>query len=368
MKKDNIKEFIETVITREFKKIISESVSDEVYIIKNKKGEPIEQFKDQSEADKALEVYKKEHPDQELIVEPGEKLTFDQLDKMSEKLETMEKSHKKNEPKEGNAFSGALNNAKKHNKDTFSVDGKEYDVKEDDMDDPQFGDIEKYLDSSDDEEMSEEKHSCEKCGSEICECGSMNESKRRIRLKESDMIRLIQNIVNESFPAAEMLTKTRKGSGEQNNSALSDVEKKIKTYLKFDGNDNPKFPKQVGGEVKARRSMDKEVDEIAANRGGGMEDLSYDVEPSKETTDRHEMALKGDVKMGNSQDAANVIPTKLAEKIIQKVKRKKEEMSKAPMYAKDPQPIKNVNEAKNSVILEEIKRIKDMASYNKSTQ
>jgi hypothetical protein len=84
------KEFIDEIMAKEIKRIISESVSDEVYIIKNKEGDPIEQFKTQEEADKALEVYKSKHPDQELIVEPGEELSFEELDKMSEKLENME--------------------------------------------------------------------------------------------------------------------------------------------------------------------------------------------------------------------------------------------------------------------------------------
>jgi hypothetical protein len=70
--------------------------------------------------------------------------------------------------------------------------------------------------------------------------------------------------------------------------------------------------------------------------------------------------------MGNSQDAANVIPSKLGEKIIKKVKRKHEEESKAPMYAKDPQPTTIVKESK--IVSEEILRMKQMASYNKKTQ
>ncbi len=84
-----MKDFIEETIAKEIKKLISESVSNEVYIIKHN-GQPVEQFKTQEEADKALEVYKAKHPDQELIVEPGEELSFEELDKMSEKLENME--------------------------------------------------------------------------------------------------------------------------------------------------------------------------------------------------------------------------------------------------------------------------------------
>jgi hypothetical protein len=451
------KEFIDEIMAKEIKRIISESVSDEVYIIKNKEGDPIEQFKTQEEADKALEVYKSKHPDQELIVEPGEELSFEELDKMSEKLENMEnmneapqkhKGHftmeqvmklakkagdvvpdaqdaleelcemygekipasrvfevlddydmpelkskikaKKVEPKEDMSMDEKLYG----NQDKLDVDGdgeieasdlaalragKEGDTKEEEgdcmecgdgymeeeeMEDPQFGDIEKMLNVS--ASVDEEMNTCEKCGKDICECGGMKESKKSLKLNESELIDLITKIVNESFPAAELQSGVHKDSGKENADALSDVEKKIKEYLNFDGNDNPEFPNQVGGEVKARRADEKEADEVATHRGGGMEDLDYDVEPSKEFKERIEMALKGDTKMGNSQEAANVIPSKLGEKIIKKVKKKDQEEADAPMYAKDIQPSRETK--KKDVVSEEIQRMKQMASYNKKTQ
>jgi hypothetical protein len=218
----------------------------------------------------------------------------------------------------------------------------------------------------------EEGETCEKCGQEICECGTMkNEGKLSIRLSESELVTLIKKMVSEAVPGMETYEKSHKGSGSQNNEALSDVEKKIKDYLNFDGNDNPEFPNQIGGEVKARRADEKESEEVADHRGGGLEDLIYDVDPSKEAQDRHEMALKGDTKMGNSQDAANVVPSKLGEKIIKKVKRKDKEEGKMPMYNKDVQPSREVKEseqAAENVISEEIQRMKQMASYNKKTQ
>lgn len=423
MKKEEIKNFIEETISKEIKKTINESVSNEVYIIKNKEGHPIEQFKTQEEADKALETYKAKHPDQELIVEPGEELSFDELDNMSEKIENMEnmnetthKGHftmeqvlklakkagewvldakdaleelcemygekipasrvfevlddydmpelkskikvKKTEPKEGNAFTGALAKAKEDGDDSFTVDGKEFDVEEGEGECMECGDG--YM----------EEEVCDKCGKEVCECGSMNESKKTIRLNESELITLITNIVNESFPAAELQNTVHKKSGEQNDDSLSDVEKKIKSYLDFDGNDNPEFPHQVGGEVKARRADEKESDEVATHRGGGLEDLIYDIDPSKEFDEKTKKALVGDSTMGNSQDAANIVPSKLGEKIIKKVQRKDKEEADAPMYAKDAQPVSEVNESTEDkhVVSEEIKRMKEMASYNKKTQ
>jgi hypothetical protein len=455
------KEFIEEILAKEIKKIISESVSNEVYIIKNKEGDPIEQFKTQEEADKALEAYKAKHPDQELIVEPGEELSFEELDKMSEKLENMEnmneKTHKghftmeqvlklakkagewvldaqdaleelcemygekipasrvfevlddydmpelkskirvkKSEPKEDMSMDEKLYG----DQDKLDVDGdgeieasdlaalragKEGDTKEEegecmecgdgymeeeDMEDPQFGDIDKLLDAGAEEDMSEEKHTCEKCGKEICECGDMMESKKSIKLNESELIKLITNIVNESFPGAEVYDRIHKDSGKENSDALSDVEKKIKEYLTFDDNDNPEFPNQIGGEVKARRADEKEADEVATHRGGGLEDLVYDVDPGKEFDERTKKSLNGDTTTGNSQEAANVVPSKLGEKIIKKVQRKDKEEADAPMYVKDKQPVESVNESEEAktIISKEIKRMKEMASYNKKTQ
>lgn len=449
------KEFIDEIMAKEIKRIISESVSNEVYIIRNKYGEPVEQFKTQEEADKALEIYKAKHPDQELIVEPGEELSFEELDKMSEKLENMKnmneapekhKGHftmeqvmklakkagqyvldaedallelcagygdkipasevfevlddydmselkskiraKKVEPKEEESMDEKLHG----NQHKLDVDGdgeieasdlaalrsKKEDTKEEgecmecgdgymeeeEMEDPQFGDIEKILNTT--ASVDEEMNTCEKCGKDICECGGMKESKKSLKLNESELIGLITKIVNESFPAAELQGGVHRDSGKQNFDALSDVEEKIKQYLNFDGNDNPEFPNQIGGEVKARRVDEKEADEVATHRGGGMEDLDYDVEPSKEFKERIEMALKGDVKMGNSQEAANVIPSKLGEKTIKKVKKKDQEEAEAPMYAKDVQPSRETK--KKDVVSEEIQRMKQMASYNKKTQ
>jgi hypothetical protein len=268
---------------------------------------------------------------------------------------------KKTEPKEGNAFTGALAKAKEDGDDSFTVDGKEFDVEE--------GEEECYECGSN---SMEEGETCEKCGKEICECGdSMYESKKSIRLSESELVSLIKKMVSEAVPGMETYEKSHKGSGSQNNEALSDVEQKIKEYLNFDGNDNPEFPNQIGGEVKARRADEKESEEVADHRGGGLEDLIYDVDPSKEAQDRHEMALKGDSKMGNSQDAANVVPSKLGEKIIKKVKRKDKEEGNMPMYKKDVQPSREVKESKQvaeNIISEEIQRMKQMASYNKKTQ
>jgi hypothetical protein len=427
MKKDSIQEFIEETIAKELKRVISESVSNEVYIIKNKEGDPIEQFKTEEEANSALENYKTKHPDQELIVEPGEEISFDELDSMTEKFENMENMNEMT-GKGHFTMEQVLKLAKKAGdyvldaqdaleelcemygeripaKEVFDIlddydmpelkskiRAKKSEPKEDmSMDEKLYGNQDKLdvdndgeIDASDlsalrkgdhnEEEgdcmecgdgYMEEGNTCEECGKEICECGGgMYESS--IKLNESELISLIAKIVNESFPGAEKYNTVHKDSGKQNSDALSDVEQKIKNFLSFDDNDNPEFPNQIGGEVKARRADEDEADEVALNRGGGLEDLAYDIEPSEEAKERHKKALTGHTTMGNSQDAANVIPSKLGEKMIKKVKRKKEAIEAAPMYGKDPQPSTIVKESK--LVSEEILRMKQMASYNKKTQ
>ncbi len=438
MKTEDLKNIIKESITREIKKAILEGISDEVYIIKNNQGEPIEQFETEEEAQKALETYKKDNPDQELIIEPGQKLSFEELDKMSEKLESMEnmnesthKGHftmeqvlklakkagdivpdaqdaleelcemygekvpasrvfeilddydmpelkskikvKKAEPKEDMSMDEKLYG----NQDKLDVDG-DGEIEASDLAKLRAGkESEEEVEEGEDcmecgGSSMEEGETCEKCGQEICECGTLkNEGKSSIRLNESELVSLIKKMVSEAVPGMETYEKSHKGSGSLNDEALSDVEQKIKDYLNFDGNDNPEFPNQIGGEVKARRADDEESEEVADHRGGGLEDLIYDVDPSKEAQDRHVKALTGDSKMGNSHDAANVVPSKLGEKIIKKVKRKDKEEENMPMYNKDVQPSREVKEseqAAQNVISEEIQRMKQMASYNKKTQ
>ena len=220
--------------------------------------------------------------------------------------------------------------------------------------------------------MEEEKKVCEKCGKDICECGVMNESKKKVlRLTETELMSFIRNIVNETVPGLEAVRKSKsddKGTKEH----LSDVEKKMKDYLSFDGNDNPEFPKAIGkGEVVARQADDEESDEVADQRGGGMEDLNYDVEPSDKFKERLKKALEGDSTMGNSQEAAGVIKTDTGKKLAEKVKMKDKKEEEAPMYHKDPQPVKKLSESKvtfEGIVKEEIDKMKKLSSYNKKTQ
>jgi hypothetical protein len=323
-----MKDYINRLITREVRKTITESVSNEVYIIKNKDGEPIEQFEKESDAKKALAEYKKKEPKQQLIIEKGKRLSFDELDKMSEKME-------------GNAFTGALKKAKESGDDEFTVDGKKYDVKERKME---------CKECSSKGSMNEKK--CSKCGKTICEC----KSSKKMRIKESVLIDIIHDALVESHPGIQLQNSLKTKNGKVNSDALSDSGRKMKKYLSFDGNDNPEFPKQIGGKgkISAKRLSDAENEEISLNRGGGMEDLEYNTEVPKQLKDRQKKHLTGDKKLGNDQKSVNSIPSKTGDNLSTKAKKKLEDKKKMPMYKKDPQPVKYVNESQRKDIMKDI--------------
>jgi len=222
-----------------------------------------------------------------------------------------------------------------------------------------------------DSEMKE--GTCEKCGKELCECGSkMYESKKKtIRLKESELIKLINKMVTESIPGLDSVKSAHNGDKETKQH-LSDVEKKMKDLAEFDGNDNPEFPKTIGkGEKVARENSEEENEFVEDTRGGTPLNLDYDSEPSKQFKDRLKKALEGDAATGNSQEYANVIKSDLGKNLAKQAERKEKKEDKQPMYNKDAQPTKSVNESTfkmSEVLEEEIKKMKDIVNYNKKTQ
>jgi hypothetical protein len=281
------------------------------------------------------------------------------------------------EPMEGNAFVKAMLDAKEKGEKSFTVDGEEHDVEE-------------CWSQMEEEEMREEEQcegcggptmedvnegTCEECGKEICECGSgMYESKKKtLRLTESELINLIAKMVNESVPGLDAAKKSRKESGVENNSYLSDVDKKMKDYLSIPGNNNNKFPEQnKEGESVKVNNTEKEDEFVADQRGRGLENLEYDNEPSEQFKKRLKMSIAGDRLMGNSgDDVANVVKTDLPKKLEKEVKRKSEDKKAEPLYKKEPQPVKSVNESKVSmdpILLEEMRKMKKLTNYNEKTQ
>jgi hypothetical protein len=244
----------------------------------------------------------------------------------------------------------------------------------------------------DPEDMDEEKTTCEKCGKEMCECGGgMYESKKKtIRLSETELTNLIAKMVSESIPGLETTKKSHTESGKENSSHLKDVDKKMKDYLSFDGNDNPEFPKPIGkGEKVARKNTEKQEDEIKKNFAG-LENLDYDIEPDENFKKRLKMAIEGDRLMGNAPttEKTNVIPSngsklgeepkdkdgnsiptpETAKKIEKQVKDRGEDKKNRVLYKKEKVPVSESKTTLNSVLLEEINKMKKISEYNKKTQ
>ena len=267
------------------------------------------------------------------------------------------------ETEEGNAFSGALSDAKKSGKDSFEVDGKKYPVKE------------------------------------------------SVRMNERELVNLIERIVLEqkttnvkdpaeknnlktigSAPGLEKYKQVHKKDGKENEDNLKAVAQKMKDYLK-DGSKaeydtNPKiFPKGNGELAKMSKkayvpsgAVEDYIDNFTA---AALENLDYDgIEPNEEWVTSN---IEGSSKTGNNPDWANTGESDVNKKrnkirkdnLLGKLKRK--------AYNKAPQPVINdksgedkgsdimaklesVNDKKTKQINEEFDRMKSLIGYNQKTQ
>jgi hypothetical protein len=362
----DLNNLIESIALEEIRKtMISES--KEVFHIKLN-GEPIDTFSSKEEAEEALPKYKAKEKG-ELIIEPEMYESYedyiDKLDEMGQELEEMENMEKE-EPMEGDDFDFELDE-----------EGMCYECNEEEMEEGKMG-------------------TCNECGTMLneegmcSECDSMKEStkkKKVLRLTESEMFEMIKKMVSESLPGLDVTNRVKKESKKYNEDNAKEVESKIKKATTIKGSDNSEFPHQNNGGTKVARQNDDNDDEfVQDNRGGTALNLDYDTEPSEKFQKRLKSALEGDSKMGNSQDAANVVKSDLGKKLAAQSDRKKKKEKDAPMYNKDAQPIKKVkpsmydkddqpvkevNEStkiSSTLINEEIERMKNMANYNKKTQ
>jgi hypothetical protein len=287
-------------------------------------------------------------------------------DKTIKKVNKLSTRHgmEEQETEEGNAFSGALSNAKKSGKDSFEVDGKKYPVKE------------------------------------------------SVRMNESDLVNLIEKIILEqkstnvkdvaeknnlktigSAPGLEKYKQVHKKDGKENEDNLKAVAQKMKDYLK-DGSKgeyttNPKiFPKGNGELAKMSKkayvpsgAVEDYIDNFTA---AALENLDYDgIEPNEEWVTNN---IEGSSKTGNNPDWANTGESDVNKKrnkirkdnLLGKLKRK--------AYNKAPQPVvsdksgedkgseimnkldESVNDKKTKQINEEFNRMKSLISYNQKTQ
>ena len=348
-------------------------------------GDLIDTFNTEEEAKSYLNIYKKDHPEKEFIIE---KTTYGSYSEMIDRMENIKENKetkilKKNQ-REVRSIAEATLEAKERGLKEFKIGNEIYDVKK----------TWKLLSEEEMENCEEcgqtEEGSCNECGGmlneygECDECGDTSEEnvvmeskKTKLRLNEDQLVNLINKIVkktmvNESVPGIEVTKRAQKTSGSDSKSHMSDVAKKMKKTLSFDGNDNPEFPKQIGkGEKVAHRNTKEEEETIEDYRGGGLEDLDYGYEPSDKFKDRLKKSLKGHSTMGNSHDSPNVMKSDLGEKILKKIDRKAKKVGKETVASwgtaiKEPIVVK---ENKNSVVLnKEMNRMKQMFKYNKKTQ
>lgn len=438
MKVSELNHIIENILSKEVRKTIlneSKGNSKEVFHV-TCEGEPIESFDTQEEAEKYINDNK--NSKKELLIDKkvyeSHANMIEKLDQMGQELEEKENKNMKNtnienqEPMEGNAFGQAVLNAKEKGEKTFEFDGEQHDVKEswkqleeeemigmdeneevseeeeckecgqsmkegshEDEDVEESVDFEKMLRGKK-TKVDEKKSVCEKCKKEMCECGSgMYESKKKtIRLSETELTNLIAKMVNESIPGLNAAKKSHSDSGKDTSSHLKDVDKKMKDYLSFEGNDNPEFPKPIGkGEKMARKNTEKQDDETNKNFAG-LQNLDYDIEPDENFKKRLKMAIEGDRLMGNAPttEKTNVIPSngsklgeepkdkngnsiptpETAKKIEKQVKDRGEDKKNRVLYNKEKVPVKESESTLNNVLTEEINKMKKILNYNKKTQ
>ena len=228
------------------------------------------------------------------------------------------------ELEEGNAFTGALSNAKKSGKDSFEVDGKKYSVKESNK---------KFFKKS---------------------------VKESFRLTENELIDLIERIVIEDKKAKGMseTEKVLSTNKKENEEAIKAVTKKMKEYLKMghegEYETNPEQFPLGNGQIKKMQTMkynpSEAVDEyIEAFAYPGMTNLVYDeIKPDDKKIDKY---LKGDSTTGNAvkdkkgKALGNVVPSKVGDRFKKNYDENlygQEQMNAS--YKRQPQPVDQAGE------------------------
>lgn len=232
---------------------------------------------------------------------------------------------------------------------------------------------------------------------ESCGCkGSMKESKK-IRMRESEVIDLIERLVNEEKEAVGYKETKRvlNQSKTSNDKELANVMKKLKNYVKAGSEGTfeaePKsFPKGNGEMkkmVKKAYTPSKAVEEYIENfaYSPGMENLQYDeIQPNEEWMEKN---IEGSSMTGNNPDWANAVKTDLGKKINEKRKKNLYGKEKDKSYRRVTQPVdvagensdsksldsifnklKESTDKKDIMVNEELNKIKNILNYNKKTQ
>jgi hypothetical protein len=322
------------------------------------------------------------------------------------------------EATEGNAFTGALAKAKKSGKDSFEVDGKEYNVNESEdkwiqKTDMKKGALHKKLGIPEGEKIPKSKlNSIKKdlmakakgdkklsaADSKLLKqvnmaltLGGLKESKNSLSLTENELIDMIEMIVLQeqekvkdsaekntfSVNKPQGLKKTEKAQGEskkENDDYTKDVVKKMKDYMKdmYMGGksyeENPDdFPQSNYDLEKEHNEMkyhpsDAVEEYIEAFSYPGMTNLVYDeIKPDDEMIEKQ---IKGDSKNGNAvtgkdgKALGNV--SKRSEKVGDRFKKNFDENLYGAeqmnvSYKRQPQPVDIAGSKKQNGSLKSIK-------------
>jgi hypothetical protein len=301
----------------------------------------------------------------------------------SEDFKMLRKEDDDDELEEGNAFTGALSNAKKSGKDSFEVDGKKYSVKESNS---------KFIQKAEKEiEKKGTKGDFAKhCGGEVTKSciekalksgnpklvkqanfaknikaykGAEHNKKtvkESFRLTENELIDLIERIVLEDKKAKGMAEteKVLSTNKKENEEAIKAVTKKMKEYLKMghegEYETNPEQFPLGNGQIKKMQTMkynpSEAVDEyIEAFAYPGMTNLVYDeIKPDDKKIEKY---LKGDSTTGNAvrdnkgKALGNVVPSKVGDRFKKNYDENlygQEQMNAS--YKRQPQPVDQAGE------------------------
>jgi hypothetical protein len=228
------------------------------------------------------------------------------------------------ETEEGNAFTGALSDAKKKGKEEFEVDGKKYEVRE-----------------------------------------NKSKSNKTLIFTENELISLIEKMVNEEKNSFKMkepkgykeYEKVHNKDKKENEDYLKSVAKKMTDYLKgasdsgskYEMKETEKFPTENGGKRKKYTPSDAVEEYIDAFSYPGQTNLVYDeIKPNDEWIKAN---LKGSSKTGNAQvdkdgkALGNVVPSEVGEKFYKNFKDNlygQEQMDAS--YKRQPQPVDQAGE------------------------
>jgi ribosomal protein L25 (general stress protein Ctc) len=282
-----------------------------------------------------------------------------------------------NEVGEGNAFSGALANAKKDGKNSFEVDGKTYQVKE---------------------------------------SKRTNSVREKVIFTESELINFIERLVEAEKVVDKGFKTAMNSTKKENTDAIKQVASKMKDYMKNMGTEyeeNPQsFPK--GNKIMSREDFGKEVSDDKKNmytKSDAVEEyieaFSYPGQTNllpdeiKFDDNKIEKYLEGHSTTGNAQvdedgnALGNVVPSEVGKKFYKNYKDNLygAEQMKAS-YKRQPQPIEIAGDEKskgslksltsaqksqkifdkleesveNKKVISEMEKMKNLIGYNRKTQ